>query len=212
MPYRNNATLDSVWNEQSLNTVHISQNMESYEAGRSGFFVFMVEGLDNLVKLSYTGGPENAADANGFMDQKKAEDYLRLNVVKASVPRFSVGVEEYRRGNDVVKYAGVPEFKDGSIVVDDVVGLNTKSILDAWLNLAYDPITRRGGRMINYKKTCKLLEYTQDYELLRTWRLEGCFVSEISEDDFDRENDGKRQLTATIVYDRAIEESVTYEF
>ena len=98
----------------------------------------------------------------------------------------------------------MPTFKDGSITVDDVVGLRTKDMLYAWQYLAYNPITRKGGRMKDYKKTCTLIEYTQDYEQIRYWTLYGCFVTGIDEGDFDRESDGKRQMTVSISYDRAI--------
>jgi hypothetical protein len=58
--------------------------------------------------------------------------------------------------------------------------------------------------MKDYKKTCTLCEYTQDFELIRSWTLYGCWVSDISEGDFDKESNGdKRQITAKIEYDRA---------
>jgi hypothetical protein len=60
--------------------------------------------------------------------------------------------------------------------------------------------------MKDYKKTCTLIEYTQDYEQVRTWTLEGCFITKIDEEDFDRENDGKRQLNVSISFDRAMME------
>ena len=89
-------------------------------------------------------------------------------------------------------------------IADDVVGLDTKSLLMSWLYLAYNPNTRMGGRMKDYKKTATLCEYTQDYELIRTWTIEGIFVTGITEGEFDRENDGKRKLSATFVFDRAV--------
>jgi hypothetical protein len=57
--------------------------------------------------------------------------------------------------------------------------------------------------MKDYKKTATLIEYTQDFEQIRSWILYGCWVQDIQEGDFDKENDGKRQITASIVYDRA---------
>jgi hypothetical protein len=75
----------------------------------------------------------------------------------------------------------------------------------SWLYLAYNPNTRLGGRMKDYKKTCTLYEYTQDYELIRTWTLYGCFLTKITDNEFDREaSDGKRKLSAEISYDRAV--------
>jgi hypothetical protein len=193
--------------DQSLNTLHISENLAAYEAARNSFFVFYVDPtqLTNLYSPDFDpdSGEAKVEDGTRF-DGQVASDYIRLNVVKASVPNFTVTTQEYRRGNDVVKFASVPEFKDGSITVDDVVGLRVKDMLYAWQYLAYNPITRKGGRMKDYKKTCTLIEYTQDYEQIRYWTLYGCFVTGIDEGDFDRESDGKRQLTVAISYDRAI--------
>ena len=186
--------------DESLNTRHISSNLRNYEAARSGFFTLLVDDIDNLLSPSYTGEADAAADSDYLVD---SQNRLRLNVTKAFVPQFQISTGSYRRGNDVVNFATTPSWTSDSIVVDDVVGLDTKSILMSWLYLAYNPHTRRGGRMADYKKTCTLCEYTQDYELIRTWTLEGCFVTQLQEGDFDKENDGKRQITATIVFDRA---------
>lgn len=189
-----------------LNTKHISSNLANYEAARNAFFTlnvdFRIPGTEtvNLLKPDYTGHPAQATE-NDYI--KEAAEGLKLNVTKAPVPHFSVGTDEYRRGNDVVKFATVPTWDSGSIEVDDVVGIRTKDILMSWQYLAYNPNTRLGGRMRDYKKTCTLMEYTQDYELIRTWTLEGCFITKLSESDFDRENDGKRKITVEISYDRA---------
>ena len=186
--------------DESLNTRHISSNLRNYEAARSGFFSLIVDDIDNLLSPSYTGEADAAADSDYLVD---SQNRLRLNVTKAFVPQFQVGTASYRRGNDVVNFATTPSWQSGTIEVDDVVGLDTKSILMSWLYLAYNPHTRKGGRMADYKKTCTLCEYTQDYELVRTWTLEGCFISQLNEEPFDKENDGKRKITATIVFDRA---------
>lgn len=186
--------------DQSLNTTHIVSDIANYEAARSAFFTLIVDGIDNMLKPNYTGTEEAAQESDRIaLGQNK----LRLNVVKAPVPNFSVGTSEYRRGNDVVKFATIPTWRDGSLTVDDVVGLDTKSVLMAWLYQAYNPNTRKGGRMANYKKRAQLCEYTQDYELIRTWNIEGIFITGLEEGDFDRENDGKRQITANFVFDRA---------
>ena len=195
----------------SLTAKHIATNLQNYEAARTGFFTFIVDDLDGIVRADYKGTLSEPADGDRIM---KAQEYLKLNVTKASVPHFSIAPLEYRRGNEQIKFAGVPSFEAGSITVDDVVGLDTKSILMAWHALAYDIHTRKGGRMGDwtdqdgvvhkgYKKTCTLAEYTQDYELVRTWTLYGCWISDLSEEDFDKENDGKRQISVTIQYDRA---------
>lgn len=185
----------------SLSAQHISANLKDYEAARSGFFSVVVNDIDNIVRASFSGtDPKAATDKDKIA---KAQETLKLNVVNADVPHFSLEVLEYKRGNDTVKFAGVPTFDAGSIKVDDVVGMDTKSILMAWQSLAYNVHTRKGGRMKDYKKTCTLIEYTQDFEQIRSWTLYGCWISALSEDAFDKESDGKRQITATIEYDRA---------
>jgi hypothetical protein len=186
--------------DQSLGAQHICANLASYEAARSGFFTFIVDDIDNIIRADYAGDPTEAGPNDRIAH---AQEYLKLNVISFPVPHNSLEVLQYRRGNEQCKFAGVPTYEAGQLVVDDVVGLDTKSILLAWKELAYNSHTRKGGRMANYKKTCTLCEYTQDYELIRTWTLYGCWISELSEDAFNKESDGKRQITATIQYDRA---------
>ena len=182
---------------------HIATNLESYEAARSGFFVLKVSGLDNLLKSSYKGGIDDGDAADNLMNQEKAEECLTLSVTTCTIPHYEVSTESFTRGNDTVYFATTPKYNGGSIKVDDFVGLDVKSVLMAWLRLAYDPHTLKGGRMKNYKKTATLIEYTQDYEPIRTWTIYGMFITKLTEDDFNKESDSKRQISADFVYDRA---------
>ena len=190
----------------SLSAQHINADyntLAQYEAARTGFFSLIVYDIDNIVSAAYTGDPSAAADTDKV---KNAQEVLKLNVTQAPVPHFQLETLQYKRGNDVVKFAGVPTFQDGEITVDDVVGLDTKSILMAWQGLAYNVHTRKGGRMKDYKKKATLIEYTQDFEQIRSWTLYGCWISNIQEDSFNKEQDGKRAIRASIVYDRAVME------
>ena len=184
----------------SLSAQHISTNLANYEAARTGFFSLIVDDIDNLIKATYSGERDSAADSDKI---KGAQEILKLNVTKAPVPHFSIQALEYKRGNDVVKFAGTPSYESGNITIDDIVGLDTKAIIMAWQALAYNVYTRKGGRMKDYKKNCTLIEYTQDFEEVRSWTLYGCWISSVNEGEFDKENDGKRQLTAKLEYDRA---------
>ena len=184
----------------SLSAQHISANLANYEAARTGFFSLIVSDIDNIISAAYSGEREAATDNDKIA---RAQETLKLNVVSAPVPHFSLATLQYKRGNDTVKFAGVPEFKEGSMKVDDVVGMDTKSILMAWQGLAYNVYTRKGGRMKDYKKNATLIEYTQDFEQVRSWNIYGCWISDIQEDEFNKESDNKRTITATIQYDRA---------
>jgi len=195
--------------DKALGSYHIATELQNYEAARTAFFVLDVPTaqLSNLRKPTESGDDDKTAlklnDAN-------ASDILRLNVTKTSVPQFSVETHEYRRGNDVVKFAGVPTWDSGTLEVDDIVGVNTKDIMISWLYLAYNPYTRMGGRMKDYKKTAYLREYTQDYVLIREWEIRGIFVKKVGDSEFDRENDGKRKLSVEFEYDMAVLTDVSY--
>lgn len=193
----------------ALGAYHIATDYASYEAARSAFFVLTVpeDQLSNLRKPTESGD-DNATALK--LNAKNASDILRLNVTKTSVPQFTVGTEKYQRGNEVINFAMVPEWKDGTLEVDDIVGVNTKDILISWLYLAYNPQTRMGGRMVDYKKRAILQEYTQDYVLVREWEIEGIFVTGVDDSDFDRENDAKRKISVQFKYDRAILTDIAY--
>lgn len=195
--------------DNALGAMHIAADYASYEAARSAFFVLSIPKgqFANLRKPTEKALDDASAK---LLTEDNAAEVFRLNVVKTSVPQFSVETHEYRRGNDVVKFAGVPTWESGSLTVDDVVGVNTKDILISWLYLAYNPHTRMGGRMKDYKKKAVLQEYTQDYELIREWEIEGIFVKKVTDSEFDRENDAKRQINVEFEYDRAVLTEVNY--
>ena len=184
-----------------LTAAHISANYSMYEAARSSFFTLTINGLDDLSRVAYGGRKDEVIAGENYT----AQSSLTLSVTEAAVPHFSLGQLEYRRGNEVVKFAGLPTFDENEIKLDDILGLETKNILMAWQGLAYNTRTRKGGRMADYKKTATLCEYTQDYELIRYWTLYGCWISKISEDSFNKAsgNDDKRTLSVTLQYDRA---------
>lgn len=60
--------------------------------------------------------------------------------------------------------------------------------------------------MSDYKKTCYLMEFDPSFNLVRTWKLIGCWVSAISENDFTMGSAGEKTISATITFDRAIPE------
>lgn len=173
-------------------TYHLATNPDLYEVQRSNSFEFVVTGLTSLQNLAGTGEIANA------------QETLRLSVVKAPIPNFKQDVLELKRGNSIMKVAGVPKFESGNLVVRDFIGANTKSALMAWQRLSYDVTSEKVGSMSVYKKDCELLEYTPSWELVRSWTLKGCWVSGISEDDFDMESGDMKSITATIEYDYAI--------
>ena len=195
--YINSYTLDTT----QSGTYHLATDMALYEVQRTNNFEFLVTDIDNILRAGVT---VDAAEDTDII--KNAQSTLRFSVVSFTTPTFSQNVIEIKRGNTTMKAAGVPTFDNGSLVVNDYIGADTKSALMAWQNLSYNVRTEKVGRMADYKKRCYLNEYTPDYKLVRTWRLEGCWVSGIQGGDFNMESNDKKTITATISFDKAFME------
>lgn len=182
-----------------IGSYHLADNPELYEIQRDNNFEFIVTGIDNILRVGAEESDDNAFITN-------ASQTLRFSVVSSSIPMFSQEPIVIRRGNSVVKAAGVPTFSDGSLVVNDYIGADTKSALMAWQNLSYNVKTEKVGNMKDYKKTCYLCEYTPDYKLVRTWKMLGCWVAGLQEGEFNMESGNKKTITASISFDKAFME------
>lgn len=175
-----------------LGTYYLTDNPTHYEIQRTNNFVFYINGLSGSLNI-----PQNSyAAAN-------AEDVIRVSVSKASVPHFKQSPIAVKRGNNTMKFAGAPEFDSGSLTLNDFIGAGTKDVLLAWQSKAYDVRTEKVGLASDYKRDAYLLEYTPDYQLVRTWKLMGCWISGLSEDPYSHDSADKHTIEATIEYDKA---------
>ncbi len=185
-----------------LSTYHLSTGTHrAYQPAKGNFFEFIVEDLGDLLK---PGVEEELAEDSDYITN--GQEVIRLTINKAGVPHFTLNDLEIRKGNSVVHYAGVPTFDETSIEVDDMIGAQSKAVLEAWQNLAYNVVTDKGGRAINYKRNATMIEYTSDHVRVRSWKLIGCWIRGIEETDYDKETDDIRRVTATVRFDRAIPE------
>ena len=126
--------------ENKMGSYHLANNPELYELARSNNFEFVVTGLGSLLRAG-----ANESDTNAYIDGETAADVIRLSVESSSVPTFKQTPLSIRRGNSVMKFAGLPEFDDGQLVVRDFIGADTKSALMAWQNLSYNVKTQKVG-------------------------------------------------------------------
>lgn len=174
---------------------HFSAEKQIYEIQRGNNFEVVLN-ADFINRLTALGSP-----ATSF---PKAQDYIRISVASFSVPHFSQNPIEVRRGNTSVKYAGVMSFNSGSLQCYDFIGTRTKDILMAWQARSGNPLDQTVGLQAQYKTDCTLLEYPPDYSrVVRTWKLEGCWISEISEPEYSADSNDARRISVTIQYDRA---------
>lgn len=181
-----------------IGTYHLSDNPQLYEIQRSNNYEFVVTDIDGIMRAGAIGTEASARFKN-------AQEILRVSVSKASVPHFQQEVIQVKRGNSTLKYASTPTFPEGQVEFHDFIGADVKSILMAWQNLSYNVKTEKVGSLdvTNYKKDCYLIEYTPDYRKVRTWRLYGCWISNITEGEYSNESGDKKMVQCTIQYDRA---------
>lgn len=175
-----------------LGTYYIADNPQYYEPQRQNNFMFYVEGLSKKLKIE-----------NNDYARENADDIIKLSVNSSSVPHFNLGVLELKRGNNTMKFAGTPTFDAGKISLTDFIGAGTKDVLLGWQRQAYDVQTEKVGLASDYKVDGYLLEYTPEYQLARTWVLRGCWISGISEQEYDHDSSSLKTLDATIQYDKA---------
>lgn len=186
--------------ESQIGTYHLGENPQLYSPQRANNYEFIVTDIDGILRPGAVAGDTNASFRN-------AQEILRVSVSQAFVPHFTQETVEVKRGNSTIKFASVPTFGSGNLQFHDFIGANTKEILMAWQNLSYNVYTEKVGSLDvpeqDYKKDAFLIEYTPDYRKVRQWRLHGCWISELSEDNYDNYNGDKKILSVTIEYDWA---------
>lgn len=186
-----NSTIDTAGDR--LGTYYLADNPKYFEPQRGNTFMFYVDGLSNKLDI-----PNNAyARAN-------ADDVIQLSVKSSSVPHFTTEKLTINRGNSQMHFAGKSTFGDGKLAVHDYIGAGTKDILMAWQKKAYNPDTEKTGLASDYKMDAYLLEYTPEYQLVRTWKLYGCWISGLTEQDYDHDTADNKLIDVSIIYDKAI--------
>lgn len=181
---------------EAVGSYHLANNPDIYEPQRKNTFEVVVSGLSNL---PYAGAPGQ----DGVITSSASDDLLRLCVKTVKLPHFKQTPITVRRGNSVMKAAGLPDFESGSLTVRDFVGSDVIGILMAWQNKSYNVMTQKVGLMSEYKKDAVLIEYSPNYKKVRSWQLKGCWVSALSEGEFSQEDGGMNEISVTLEYDYA---------
>lgn len=198
--YLQNQEKTSTLNDASaLNrgTHYLADNPKHYEIQRSNTFMFYVPFPEGYFAQDET------LSAQSSYARDNASEVLRISVNSAFVPHFTTNAIEVRRGNNVMKFAGTPTFSNGTLKINDFIGAGTKDLLMAWQRKVYNIDTEKVGLASDYKLDGSLVEYTPDYQVVRTWKLCGCWISGLSEDEYTHDNADKHSINCTIEYDKA---------
>lgn len=183
--------------ETNYGVYHLADNPAQYQPVRTNNYRCICQGLEELVRV---GGDEN--NRNDYLEN--AQEVIDFSVVSFDAPNFTQSEIEIRRGNSTVYFAGTPRFNTSNLVINDFVGADGKSILQAWQALSYDVVNDVINPSTKYKKDMLILEYTPDNVLLKVWELKGCWITSLTETGYSSESPAKKTVTATIRYDRAI--------
>ena len=183
--------------ETNYGVYHLADNPAQYQPVRTNNYRCICQGLEELVRV---GGDAN--NRNDYLEN--AQEVIDFSVVSFDAPNFTQDEIQIRRGNSTVYFAGTPRFNTSNLVINDFVGADGKSILQAWQALSYDVVNDIINPSTKYKKDMLILEYTPDNVLIKVWELKGCWVTSLTETGYSSESPAKKTVTATIRYDRAI--------
>lgn len=188
-------------NNAGIGAWHLAQD-SLFEVSRNNNYELLVFGLDKLLPA---GIDESTATEDDYITGGR--DIIRLSVVSCSVPNFTQDEIEISYGNTKFYAAGRPSFSEGKVVVNDYIGKNGKSLLQAWQRLSFDAtqITQGIGEMADYKKNAQLVEWDPGFKkIVRIWNIYGLWVKGLDEPEYSYESGDKRQVTATLRYDYAV--------
>ena len=185
-----NSTIDADYiasGQVDISARHIATSPELYQPQGTNHFYFYVD----LVV---------AGDTTFNEDDTKT---LRLSVKSSTVPHYTQDVISVNVGNMTMKYAGKISFDNGTIEVYDYIGADTKKILDKWQAKSGNVKTGKVGIATDYKRVGHLVETTPDGQLVRSFKMYGCWISGLSEETHTMDSSDARAITATITYDWA---------
>lgn len=130
---------------------------------------------------------------------------LTLAVSMFSLPNITNDPIEVAHQNSRHKYAGQANFAGAeSLEVIDYIGLDVEDIVDSWRTQVYNAETDKMGLAADYKRDAYVVEYSPDYEKLRTWKIVGAWPSGVAfGDTLSMEGSEVKKVTLTIAYDRA---------
>lgn len=161
---------------RSLDARHLSNN-KTYEMQRANNFEVVIEGL--------------------------GEEFT-LCVTRCALPEITVTPTELAYGNSKVKVAGQVEYSDDSIDVRDAILPDIEAKLLNWFHKVYDPTTGKIGWANDYKKDLLINQYAPDGTYVRSWRLEGAWISTFAPGEMDVTNPEAKIISLTIPYDKAV--------
>lgn len=128
---------------------------------------------------------------------------LTLSVQSMSLPEVSNEEIPVRFGNMDVKFAGQGSVGQASLVLRDLITIDTEKVLYKWRQKVHNLETDAIGWSTDYKKTGRLVTMGPDGTFTRTWELEGIWPTSLELGEFSYEDNSVRTFTMNLSVDRA---------
>lgn len=192
MPYK--------YNNNASGAYHMTKDPSTFEPQRNNNFEVVITFNEKIKSKGILVSKAGQTTENIKIDD--AVKYIRLATATFGAPQANLDVLKVHYQNNLAKYAGKPEFSESSITFNDFIGADIERILDAWFNLAYNLEKETIGSADEYKQTATLYEYSPNGDTVRSWVLEGVWLSSFNLGEFDQEGGSVRRVTGTLQYDR----------
>lgn len=168
-----------------LNAAFMSADSK-YEVQRTNNFRFIVDLSEFTNNTSVSSG-----------------DIIELACDTTGLPNIQNDPIELDYGNSNVKVAGKATIDDISVAVKDFIEPDVEQILWQWRLKVYNPKTGKIGWSNSYKKTCYVVQYGPNGEVVRKWQCDGVWPTSLDLGELDYSSGDKKQITMNLSVDNA---------
>lgn len=128
---------------------------------------------------------------------------IELALDAASLPTQFVEEIELPYLNEARYVAGRARYAAIPLVLKDMVDIGVATACKTWYEQVHNSSTFKVGLARNYKKTADMILIAPDGSLERTWRLHGCWPTEINYGQLDMNSNDIVKIEMNLRYDRA---------
>ena len=134
-------------------------------------------------------------------------EQIRLAVASVKLPDIQIQTADLKHGNETVKVAQNPQYQGGQIIVNDAIGVDIEMILWAWFRTVFDINDYSVmGLVVDYKKTARLIQWSPNNTVGRTWLCTGVFPTQISPGQYSYDQPAKKTITLSLAVDKVFAE------
>ena len=169
-------------------------------------------GLPRDITATYFNKREYQIQRKNHFSIQFNEDFvdkgLELLVVSFPLPKETTDTFKANYWNDSVNLPGKTNFETSQLVIRDAINYDTEKKFLAWRLRVYNPKTGKVGYAEDFKSNATVKEYSPSGDVVREWYLEGCWPSSVEYGDLTYEDAGEKQISVTIMYDKAYRKDI----